>query len=120
MDCKKEYALRLDWEEIPARRKHLVSIRCQARAQRKETVGFVSQSVRYIPSTSQYLFDSTLNEDVTLFDFSTSVVHTEAISGTDEKAFKEVRKDIFKLQMWSELILHESQCWFELCCPRGI
>lgn len=110
MDCKKEYALTLDWEEIPARRKHLVSIRCQARAHRRETVGFASQSVRYIPSTSQYLFDSTLHEDVTLFDFSTSVVHPEAIRGSDERAFEEVRRDFFLLHVSSELVLHKSQC----------
>jgi hypothetical protein len=110
VDCKKEYALTLDWEEIPARRKHLVSIRCQARAHRRETVGFASQSVRYIPSTSQYLFDSTLHEDVTLFDFSTSVVHPEAIRGSDERAFEEVRRDFFLLHVSSELVLHKSQC----------
>lgn len=95
MDCNKEYALALDWEEIPARRKQLVSIRCQARAQRREIIGFASQSVHYIPSASQYLFDSTLNEDVTLFDFSTSVVSTEAMPGHDEKTLKEVRRILF-------------------------
>lgn len=95
MDCKKEYTLTLDWEEIPALRKHLVSIRRQAQTQRRETVGFASQPVRYIPSTSQYLFDSTLNEDVTLFDFTTSVVRTQAIPGNDENAIKAVRRVIF-------------------------
>jgi len=94
VDCKKEYALTLDWEEIPAFRKHLVSIRCQARAQRRET-GFASQPVHYIPSTSHYLFDSTLNEDVTLFDFTTSVVHPQALPGSDEKTCIEVRRVIF-------------------------
>lgn len=95
MDCKKEYALTLDWEEIPASRKHLVSIRSQARARRRETIGYASQSVHYIPSTSHYLFDSTLNEDVTLFDFTTSVVHTQALPGSDEKNCIEVRRVIF-------------------------
>jgi hypothetical protein len=95
VDCNKEYVLTLDWEEVPARRKQLVSIRSQARAQRREFTGFVSQSVRYIPSASQYLFDSTLNEDVTLFDFSTSVVSTEAMPEHDEKALKEVRMFLF-------------------------
>lgn len=95
MDCKKEYALTLDWEEIPALRKHLVSIRCQAQAQRRETIGFAPQSVHYIPSTSHYLFDSTLNEDVTLFDFTTSVVHTQALPGSDDKTYIEVRRVIF-------------------------
>lgn len=95
MDCKKEYALTLDWEEIPAVRKHLVSIRGQARAQRREAIGYASQSVNYIPSTSHYLFDSTLNEDVTLFDFTTSVVHAQALPGSDEKNCTEVRRVIF-------------------------
>lgn len=90
MDCKKEYSLALDWEEIPTRRKHLVSIRHQARAHRRETTGFASQSVHYIPGASQCLFDSTLNEDVTLFDFSTSVVRTEIMTGHDGKALEEV------------------------------
>lgn len=99
MDCNKEYALTLDWEEIPARRKQLVSIRCKARAERRELTGFASQSVRYIPSASQYLFDSTLNEDVTLFDFSTSVVSTGAMPELDEKALKEVRMFLFSLQV---------------------
>jgi len=95
VDCKKEYALTLDWEEIPALRKHLVSIRCQAQAQRRETIGFAPQSVHYIPSTSHYLFDSTLNEDVTLFDFTTSVVHTQALPGSDDKTCIEVRRVTF-------------------------
>lgn len=95
MDCDKKYALTLDWEEIPALRKHLVSIRSQTQAQRRETVGFASQPVRYIPSTSHYLFDSTLHEDVTLFDFTTSVVHTQALPGSDEKTFTEVRRDFY-------------------------
>lgn len=99
MDCRKEYILKLDWEEVPALRKHLVSIRHQAKAQRRETSGFASQTVHYIPSTSQYLFDSTLNEDVTLFDFTTSVVHTHALPVTDEKACKEVRRVIFIVGM---------------------
>lgn len=94
MDCKKKYALTLDWEEIPALRKHLVSIRCQAEAQRRETVGF-TQPVHYIPSTSHYLFDSTLNEDVTLFDFTTSVVHTQALPGSNQRMCIEVRRVIF-------------------------
>jgi len=85
VDCKKEYALTLDWEEIPVLRKHLVSIRRQAHAQRRETIGFAPQPVHYIPSTSHYLFDSTLNEDITLFDFTTSVVHTQALPGSDDK-----------------------------------
>jgi hypothetical protein len=95
VDCRKEYALSLDWEEIPAFRKHLVSIRCQAQAQRRETLGSAHQAVNYIPSTSHYLFDSTLNEDVTLFDFTTSKVHKQTLPGTDEKACKEVRRVIF-------------------------
>ena len=95
MDCKKKYALKLDWEEIPALRKHLVSIRCQAEAQRRETIGFTPQPVHYIPSTSHYLFDSTLNEDVTLFDFTTSVVHTKALPGSDQRTCIEVRRFIF-------------------------
>ncbi|XP_069690626.1 DNA-dependent protein kinase catalytic subunit-like isoform X3 [Periplaneta americana] len=77
VDCRKEYSLTLDWEEVPVRRKQLVNIRRQARDERREVRGFASQSVRYIPSASQYLFDSTLNEDVTLFDFSTSIVRTD-------------------------------------------
>lgn len=80
----------LDWEEIPTRRKQLVSIRCQARAHRKEISSFASESVHYIPSASQCLFDSTLNEDVTLFDFSTSVVRNETIASHDGKALEEV------------------------------
>jgi hypothetical protein len=95
VDCKKEYALGFDWEEIPPRRKQLVSIRCQARAKRRKTVGFASQSIHYIPSTSDYLFDSTLNEDVTQFDFSTSVVCTETMPGHDGKALEEVRNIVF-------------------------
>jgi hypothetical protein len=95
VDCKKEYVLALDWEEIPERRKQLVSIRHQARARRREVIGFASQSVHYIPSASQYLFNSTLNEDVTLFDFSTSVVCTETMPGRDGKALEEVRNILF-------------------------
>lgn len=90
MDCKKEYFLTLDWEEIPTRRKQLVSIRRQARAHRREIIGFASQSIHYIPGASQCLFDSTLNEDVTMFDFSTSVIRTETMPGHDGKAFEEV------------------------------
>ncbi|XP_021932903.1 DNA-dependent protein kinase catalytic subunit-like isoform X3 [Zootermopsis nevadensis] len=89
VDCRKEYFLVLDWEEIPTRRKQLVSIRCQARAHRKEISSFASESVHYIPSASQCLFDSTLNEDVTLFDFSTSVVRNETIASHDGKALEE-------------------------------
>ncbi|PNF15874.1 hypothetical protein B7P43_G07978, partial [Cryptotermes secundus] len=114
VNCNKEYALALDWEEIPARRKQLVSIRCQARAQRRETLGFASQSVRYIPSASQYLFDSTLNEDVTLFDFSTSVVSTEARPGHDEKTPKESGAESTEVILESDdLNMHE--CMATLC-----
>ena len=79
VDCNRSYMLSLDWAEIPKRRKHLISIRREAQSHRRQTFGNVSQTVRYIPSVTQYLFDSTLNEDVTMFDLSTSVVCAEAV-----------------------------------------
>ncbi|PSN45798.1 hypothetical protein C0J52_10750 [Blattella germanica] len=85
VDTKKVYRLTLDWEEIPKRRKKMVNIRSEARTQRKLIAGFASQSIRYIPNSSQYLFDSTLNEDVTLFDMSTSIVSSQASTALQEQ-----------------------------------
>ena len=79
VDCSRSYSLTLDGAEILKCRKHMVSIRSEARSTRSETYGNVSQIVKYIPTVSQYLFDSTLNEDVTMFDLSTSVVCAEAV-----------------------------------------
>lgn len=81
VDPNRSYSLILDWAEIPKRRKHLISIRSEARNHRREMHASVSQTVGYIPSVSQYLFDSTLNEDVTMFDLSTSVVCARTMDG---------------------------------------
>ncbi|XP_066992546.2 DNA-dependent protein kinase catalytic subunit [Anabrus simplex] len=66
VDCNKNFTFAVDWDELPRCRKVLISIR--------KEVSKGSAPVNYIPIDSQLLFSSTLSEDVTRFDFSTSVV----------------------------------------------
>nr|CAD7397905.1 unnamed protein product [Timema poppensis] len=92
----------MDWEEIPKRRKKMVGIRrmaCQSG----------STEVNYLPTHSQYLFDSTLREDVTQFDFTTSLVLSEGVTlpHSDVTASLEVTLESDSL--------NEHECMSTLC-----
>nr|CAD7440345.1 unnamed protein product [Timema bartmani] len=73
VDCSRTYTFPMDWEEIPKRRKIMVGIRRMASQSG-------STEVSYLPTHTQYLFDSTLREDVTQFDFTTSLVLSDGVT----------------------------------------
>ncbi|KAK7790685.1 hypothetical protein R5R35_009591 [Gryllus longicercus] len=62
IDCTHIYSFPICWEQIPNQRKLLVSIRQSTR-----------REVQYLPTDTQILVNSTLAEDITRFDFTTSV-----------------------------------------------
>nr|CAD7572621.1 unnamed protein product [Timema californicum] len=102
VDCSRTYTFPMDWEEIPKRRKKMVGIRrmaCQGG----------SSEVNYLPTHSQYLFDSTLREDVTQFDFTTSLVLSEGVTlpHSDVTASLEVTLESDSL--------NEHECMSTLC-----
>ncbi|KAF4526767.1 hypothetical protein B566_EDAN012305 [Ephemera danica] len=72
VDCSRNFDLKMDFENIPKRKKKLVCIRKSARvpstSSRVVGVSLVSSTVQY--PASQKLFDSTLCEDVSRFDLS--------------------------------------------------
>ncbi|XP_075235509.1 DNA-dependent protein kinase catalytic subunit-like [Lycorma delicatula] len=70
--CDYKYKFTMDFDEIPKRRKQLIGIRRAVRNERE--AGSVSSSTATFPSYSQALFRSTLDEDLSKFDFSGSVV----------------------------------------------
>ncbi|KAJ3652171.1 hypothetical protein Zmor_018159 [Zophobas morio] len=71
IDTKKKYVFQTDFETIPNKRKVLVNIRDQVRAQKKKQVG-QTQSIRYIESMR--LYNSSLSEDFNNFDFTNTLV----------------------------------------------
>ncbi|XP_066255512.1 DNA-dependent protein kinase catalytic subunit-like [Euwallacea similis] len=71
IDTSSTYAFAVDFDSYPKKRKILVNIRDDLR-QQKETNK--SKSLRYIES--QRLFNSSLREDVTKFDFTTSILRS--------------------------------------------
>ncbi|KAJ3665343.1 hypothetical protein Zmor_000841 [Zophobas morio] len=74
IDTKKNYVFQTDFDTIPNKRKILVNIRDEVRAQKKKQIG-QSQSIKYIESMRVY--NSSLSEDFTKFDFSNNLVRTE-------------------------------------------
>ncbi|XP_063237602.1 DNA-dependent protein kinase catalytic subunit-like isoform X2 [Bacillus rossius redtenbacheri] len=73
VDYSHDTAFSMDWEEIPARRKKLVAIR---RSNAGAAPGGGEGGVAYPATGTQMLFDSTLREDVTGFDFTLSVLES--------------------------------------------
>ncbi|XP_030758783.1 DNA-dependent protein kinase catalytic subunit-like [Sitophilus oryzae] len=71
INCDIEYNFTVDFDSYPEKRKVLVSIRDELRQQSNR-----SNSLKYIES--QRLFNSSLSEDITKHDFSTSVLRSNA------------------------------------------
>ncbi|XP_050298315.1 DNA-dependent protein kinase catalytic subunit-like isoform X2 [Anthonomus grandis grandis] len=71
IDTTVNYTFPVDFDSYPKKRKVLVNIRDGLRQERIENK---SKSLKYIES--QRLFTSSLNEDVTKFDFTSSVLRT--------------------------------------------
>nr|CAD7432490.1 unnamed protein product [Timema monikensis] len=102
VDCSRTYTFPMDWEEIPKRRKKMVGIRrmaCQSG----------STEVNYLPTHSQYLFDSTLREDVTQFDFTTSLVLSDSVTLPHSDV-----PDSLEVTLESDS-LNEHECMSTLC-----
>jgi DNA-dependent protein kinase catalytic subunit len=71
IDCSKDFDLKMDFEELPVRKKKLVCIRRSARVSADSPdvgLNILQASIQY--PASQQLFDSTLCEDVSRFDLS--------------------------------------------------
>ncbi|CAG9767394.1 unnamed protein product [Ceutorhynchus assimilis] len=71
IDTNVSYNFPIDFDSYPRKRKILVSIRDELRQQNEQNQ---QNSFRYIES--QRLFKSSLNEDVTKFDFTNSILRT--------------------------------------------
>ncbi|XP_008199943.2 DNA-dependent protein kinase catalytic subunit [Tribolium castaneum] len=75
IDTKKTYVFQADFDNIPKQTKILLNIRDEMRL-RKRNENKQTQSVRYIET--QRVFNSSLAEDVTKFDFTSSILRTQS------------------------------------------
>lgn len=114
VDCTQNFALRIDFDEIPKRKNILVNIRTDARSHRR-AVGasrlgsYRSQTVQYI--ASQQLFDSSLSEDVTKFDLSN--VSVMSFSSESQGSLAESQPD----EMQQEILLEMDTFNQHPCMP---
>ncbi|XP_044259527.1 DNA-dependent protein kinase catalytic subunit-like [Tribolium madens] len=80
IDTKKTYVFQADFDNIPKQTKILLNIRDEMRLRKKNEIT-ETQSVKYIESLR--VFNSSLSEDVTRFDFTNSIIRST--SDEDEK-----------------------------------
>ncbi|KAB0800482.1 hypothetical protein PPYR_06222 [Photinus pyralis] len=81
VDTDRLYNFAIDFDTIPSLRKSVVNIRRSMADEKRKTNPDFS-SVKYMPS--QHLFNSTLSEDITKFDFTHSVLRSQS----DEQSTK--------------------------------
>ncbi|XP_066140487.1 DNA-dependent protein kinase catalytic subunit-like [Euwallacea fornicatus] len=86
IDTSSIYAFDVDFDSYPKKRKILVNIRDDLRQQMDTNK---SKSLRYIES--QRLFNSSLSEDITKFDFTTSILRSHGRN--DENVDREEEKE---------------------------
>ncbi|XP_056648968.1 DNA-dependent protein kinase catalytic subunit-like isoform X1 [Diorhabda sublineata] len=99
-----QYDFPKDFDSIPVQKKILVNIRDELRRSRSET-GTTIKSLKYIES--QRLFNSSLSEDVTKFDFTNSFIRDEAKLGESGALKSEIFLDT------TEINRHE--CMSTIC-----
>ncbi|KAF5300806.1 hypothetical protein FQR65_LT09109 [Abscondita terminalis] len=109
IDTDRKYVFEIDFDKIPEIRKVLINIRSEMRDEKKK-IDPSAHTINYIES--QHLFRSTLNEDITKFDFTHSVLRNER----DESIKIENTEMVRELELTLEEVhinLHE--CMPSLC-----
>lgn len=91
IDNDKKYFFDIDFDAVPSVKKVLVNIRTNLLVSRKELDPNV-RTVKYVES--QHLFNSTLSEDITQFDFSHSVLRDRLEPSDSKSETVEVRQEV--------------------------
>lgn len=108
IDPAKHYTFEPTFENaIPAYRNKFVSIRNEARAL-KRSRGLYTASVKY--SESQSLFNSTLSEDISKFDFTNTILRT------DDKVKEAAVEEVLQQDVALETIeINNHECMATIC-----
>ncbi|KAK4881292.1 hypothetical protein RN001_004611 [Aquatica leii] len=99
LDTDRKYTFEIDFDSMPPMRNVLINIRSEMLNQ-KRLVDPNAHTVNYIQS--QHLFKSTLNEDVTKFDFTHSVLRSqldEQVKVEDAEATQELGITLEEIQI---------------------
>lgn len=105
IDTEKEYRFEIDFDAVPSMKKVLVNIRTSLNTTRNE------DSIAYIES--QPLFKSSLNEDITKFDFSHSILRTQPNQTLDRDDNEENKKNL-EIEL-EKLQVNDHECMAIIC-----